>query len=206
MNSNCIFKFFSRLDSITYNHSVRVAALSVEFERYNKMDNTELSQAALVHDLGKVFISSKILDKVGKLTDLEREIINLHPYIGYQLLKSMDVDENICRIVLYHHGFDPLLLSPVGNYDNRHVCEKSVMLHTIDAFEALTSDRPYHRGFPSHEALDIMCKEEGHHPEVMKYLRIMSNSSNPCLNTCVRRTCQQVNCSFINDLLIRCTA
>lgn len=206
MNSNRIFKYFSRLDSITYNHSVRVAALSVEFEKFNKMDNTELSQAALVHDLGKIFISSKILDKVGSLTPLEREIINLHPYIGYRLLKSMDVNEDICRIVLYHHGLDPVVLSPVGAFDNNHVCEKSIMLHTIDAFEALTSDRPYHRGFPSHEALEIMCKEDGHHQGVMEYLKTMANNSDSCTNTCVRRTCQQDNCNFINDLLIRCIA
>lgn len=206
MDNSCIFKYFSRLDSITYNHCVRVAALSVEFEKFSKMDNTELSQAALVHDLGKVFISSKILDKVGKLTDLEREIINLHPYIGYRLLRNMNVGEGICRIVLYHHGFDPLVLSPVDDYDNKHVREKSVMLHTIDAFESLTSDRPYHRGFPSHEALELMRKEEGHHPGVMEYLSNMSNSSNICQNTCVRRTCRQDGCSFINELLIRCIA
>ena len=101
---------FNRLDATTYNHSVRVMKIASEIESFYGLGDNYLSIAALLHDIGKVYISRKVLDKVSPLTGLEREIISLHPYYGYKILKDYDINEDVCRLVLYHHGMDPLCL------------------------------------------------------------------------------------------------
>lgn len=205
MNEKGINEYFNRLDASTYNHSVRVAALAMEYERLINLGDIDLSQAALVHDLGKIYISTKILDKVGKLSLLEREIVDLHPYIGYRILRGMNVREEVCQIVLYHHGTRPPILSQIEPYDAPEVYDKALMLHTIDSFEALTSDRPYHRGCSAHEAMDIMFSEEGHHLGVMEYLSSISNETSG-ERAFVRNAYHREAYSIIDGLLMRCTA
>jgi putative nucleotidyltransferase with HDIG domain len=165
-----ITEIFDKLDSSTYNHSIRVMDIAIEVEQYLKLPDNNLSNAALLHDIGKVYIPMRILDKIGKLSDLERELINLHPYIGYMILKDFGMNEDVCRIVLYHHGFYPITIQKINQYGNDRVLDQASMLHSIDEFEALTSDRPYHRGVLAHEALEIMQREENHHPKILEYI------------------------------------
>ena len=105
-----------RLDSMTYNHSVRVMMISAEIEEYLGMTDHQLMYAALFHDVGKIYTPFNILDKNERLTKLERQIIDLHPYIGYSMLSELGIDEDICRIILYHHGTQPLTIQDVGHY------------------------------------------------------------------------------------------
>lgn len=175
MNNN-IYSILHRLDSVTYNHSVRVMSIARELETFLSFDNHLLSNAALVHDVGKIYISSKILDKRGRLEQIERQIIDLHAYIGYQILKEQGIKEEICRIVLYHHGTDPILLDNIPACNGMLIYEMAQMLHSIDSFEALTSDRPYHRGLLPIEALEIMKKESGHHQATLDYLNFVLNN------------------------------
>lgn len=164
-----------RLDSMTYNHSVRVMMISAEIEEYLGMTDHQLMYAALFHDVGKIYTPFNILDKNERLTKLERQIIDLHPYIGYSMLSELGIDEDICRIILYHHGTQPLTIQDVGHYDKDSVYEKALILHTIDAFEALTSDRPYHRGVISKEALKIMMRGEKYDKKVLEYIMEISS-------------------------------
>lgn len=159
-----------RLDSTTYNHSIRVVMLASELEEYMGLTDHKLSYAAMFHDIGKLYMSFNILDKNSRLTKLERELVDLHPYIGYMILSDLGIDEDICRIVLYHHSPRPVTIHDVGYYDKSSVYEKARILHTIDAFEALTSDRPYHRGRPSKEALKILAREDGYDAKALEYI------------------------------------
>lgn len=197
---NDVYGIFGRLDSITYNHSIRVMALAKEFEKYSKAEDDILSQAALMHDIGKVLITTKILDKVDRLTPLEREMISLHPYIGYKMLTDLHINETICQIILYHHGKHPTALSKISFSPDSAILNKSLMLHTLDAFEALTSDRPYHRGYIPKEALDIMCRESDQHPAVMKYLTEAA-SQPPAKVSAVHRSHYMQDIDLIDDIL-----
>jgi len=167
----CIFDLFNRLDSTTYNHSIRVMSLAMEFEQTYQYNNDNLSEAALVHDIGKIYVSSKILDKTMSLSKVERELVNLHSYIGYEILKSFHVNDEVCQIVLYHHGENSMTLSPVIYSDDREIRDKANILRSLDAFEALTSDRPYHNTLPIEQAIQVMVKEGFHHSEVIRFLR-----------------------------------
>ena len=153
------------LDGMTFNHSVRVKEIANMVEYELKFKDKTLSQAAFVHDVGKLYIASNIIDKPGRLSELEYSIMDLHPYIGYRLLKDIGIENEICEIVLYHHGKHPPMLRPIQVSITPHILEKSKILHTIDMYEALTTDRPYRRGFEHDEAIHIMRKEVDNHDE-----------------------------------------
>ena len=161
------------LDSMTFNHSIRVKEIADLVERSLGMKNKKLSCAAFVHDVGKLYIPSNIINKPNRLTDLERDIIDLHPYISYQLLKRIGIEEDICQIALFHHGKHMPCLSPINVKATEEIYEKAKILHSIDMYEALTTDRPYRRGFKHDEALYIMNKEKELHDE--RVLNILSN-------------------------------
>lgn len=184
---NKIYSTIHKLDSITYNHSIRVMCLAREIEDFYHFDNHLMSNAALVHDVGKFYITSKILDKKERLDLVERELINLHSYIGYKMLKEFGVNEDICRITLYHHGLRPIVLEKLDPYNNPLISDMAFMLHSIDSFEALTSDRPYHRGLLATEALDVMIKESNHHQAILDYIIYMTDNEELCDSSAIFR-------------------
>lgn len=149
-----------RLDGMTFNHSTHVREIARNYEKSVMGDiDKSLSTAAFLHDVGKVYIPFCIIDKPSSLTKLERQVIDLHPYLGYQMLKEFEVDEEICRTVLYHHSFNPPVLEDIGTYRNSKIDEMAVMLKTIDIYEALITARPYRRGFSKRKALKILESE-----------------------------------------------
>lgn len=196
-----ISSLFMRLDPFTYNHSMRVRDIAEEIEEFYDFPDKSLSTAALVHDIGKVYISSKILNKISRLSDLEREIVDLHPYIGYKLLKEQNVDEKICRIVLYHHGIHPSTLTEIEPIEDADMYDKALMLHSIDCFEALTSDRPYHRGYLANEALDIMLSEKNHHQAFLDYVIDLTDKGKTTDNSVIFRTRAIADDEFVDSML-----
>lgn len=158
------------LDSMSYNHCVRSSEIAREIESKFDLGSNLLSKAALVHDVGKIYVSSKILGKPDQLDFLERKIIDLHPYIGYQILRQCGVNEKICTITLYHHGVKPPMLSDIKIKMDDEIKHYALMLHTIDAFEALTTDRSYRRGYTQAKAVEIMDKESMHDKNVLDFL------------------------------------
>lgn len=166
-----IYSALQQLDSQTLSHSIRTNNIAEEVEHELNDSSHLLSDAALVHDIGKIYISSLILNKVEKLTVLERQIINLHSYYSYKILSEMNVDKKICKIVLYHHGTSPLTLEQVPRCEDIEVLKYAKMLHTIDVYEALTRSRIYRNAFTQEEAIAIMEKETGYDLFVMDFLK-----------------------------------
>lgn len=174
-----LYDDFTHLDSITLNHSVRVMLICREYWSYsNDKDLSMLVDAALIHDIGKLYVSSAILDKVGTLSTLERRLVDLHPYIGYCVLNDYNINSPINSLVLFHHGFDPVTLSIINPLRNKDIEDMATMLHTVDVFEALTSDRPYHRGVSSKSALNMMSdgRDKTFHSDVLMFLRFKSEN------------------------------
>lgn len=165
----------ARLDATTYNHSIRVCKFCRLIEDEFSLPNRKLSQAGLVHDIGKYFITSKVLDKKGKLDEIERKVIDLHAYIGYLILKHYDVDDVVCKMVLYHHTFSPVGFSSDIKFvcNNENIKKYTLMLKTIDMYEALTTDRPYHRRVSNEEAVDMIKQKNEYNSDT---LRIISTS------------------------------
>lgn len=173
--SNDVLNLMEKLDSTTYNHSYRLWELAISFEEHFKCKDDVLSKAALLHDIGKLYVPDWILNKRGGLDALEREVIDLHPYYGYRILEACGVDEVVRRIVLYHHGMHPKVLAALPEYNDSMVMERATILHTLDVFEALTTDRPYRRRMSVKRACAWMEQESGYHTGTLVYLRNYCN-------------------------------
>lgn len=118
-----------------------------------------LELASLLHDIGKIFIPRSILDKPGPLDAAEWQELRRHPMTGYQLVRG-SVPEEVARIVLTHHerydgtGYPHAIPGPKIPVEAR-------ILQVADAFDAITSDRPYQPALPVAYALNEMVRCAG---------------------------------------------
>lgn len=154
-------------DDYTFAHSVNVAALSTLIGllcHYSKADLITLSVGALLHDIGKLNVSLKILNKPTALTDDEFDYISHHPHWGAQRIKTfnttkLDLDV-ISKIAYQHHehldgaGY-PLHLMGA----EIHPFAKIVAI--ADVYDALTTQRAYKKAYAPHIAYKIMTKCSG---------------------------------------------
>ena len=157
------------LDSTTYNHCNRVKRLTEKVMIAQGSIDEELLVAALFHDIGKLYIPTRILDKHEGLTELEREIVDRHAYYGYRILKELPFSERTAQIVLFHHGYraDDALRLGISVTEDVLLC--AGMLMTVDRFEALTTDRPYHRSVSAEQAARIIARDV-HDEETLRVL------------------------------------
>ncbi|GAB2894783.1 cyclic di-GMP phosphodiesterase [Uliginosibacterium flavum] len=143
-------------DDYTFLHCVSVCALLVAFCRTLNIDADTTRQAGmggLLHDTGKALVPDSVLNKPGKLTDEEFDLIKRHPRDGYEiLLRSPEIGPIPLDITLHHHE------RMDGNgYPDKLPPEKIQnlvrMSSIVDVYDAITSDRSYHRGMPATDAL-----------------------------------------------------
>lgn len=143
-------------DEYTAIHSLNVCVLSLTFGRSLGLMGDELNElglGALLHDIGKMQVPLEVLNKPGKLTTEEFEIMKSHPEKGYEiLLNDKTLSTNVLSIVRSHHE----RISGKGYPDN--LPEDGITYFTkivsiTDVYDAITSDRVYHDGMTPHEAL-----------------------------------------------------
>ena len=145
-------------DRFNRGHSRRVAELASRFAHHVGLPARErelLETAAKLHDIGKIGIPEEILNKPGRLTHSEFDIIKSHPVIGEQILMPLDFLAEARPIVRHHHErWDG------GGYpDGLHgssIPHTAAMLSIVDSFDAMTSTRPYRDGLPRERALSIL--------------------------------------------------
>ena len=147
-------------DPYTAEHSQRVTEMAVRIAeayglRAQEIDRVEL--AARVHDLGKIGISDVILNKPGKLEEHEWDLMKAHPVIGEQLLGPYRQFRHESTIVRYHHERWDGRGYPDGLKGN-DIPIGSRIIGVADAFDAMTSDRPYRKALPDEVALDEIRK------------------------------------------------
>lgn len=172
MIPDSVMELMDRLDKDTYNHSVRVSKLVEGANQYMHLSNEDMVSAAFLHDIGKLYIPPVILFKKGLLTNLERDLIDLHSYIGYELLGGFEqIPDSIRYMVLYHHSKNPACLHEVTNNLTTQIYDGAWKIKTMDVFDAICSDRPYHKGLSPNKAIEIMEYEGGYHPKCMEYLK-----------------------------------
>lgn len=143
-------------DDYTFLHSVSVCTLLVAFCRSMGMDPALTRQAGLgglLHDTGKALVPDEVLNKPGRLTDEEFEIIRKHPKDGYDiLLKTPGVGDIPLDITLHHHE----RMDGSGYPDKLpgdRISTSAQMAAIVDVYDAITADRCYHKGMPAAEAL-----------------------------------------------------
>jgi HD-GYP domain-containing protein (c-di-GMP phosphodiesterase class II) len=147
-------------DPYTAGHSGAVLDLSVALARSLRLsppDLMELEAAALMHDLGKVGVPDVVLNKPGPLDDEEHALVRRHTLWGAELLAEVTGLEPVATIVRFHHERWDGTGYPYGLEGSR-VPIASRIIAVCDAYDAMTSDRPYRRGLsPEWAARELMA-------------------------------------------------
>ena len=156
----------SRCDHYTYTHCLNVATLSIGLGlelKLSKQDVRTLGIGAMMHDLGKSKMPSEILNKQGKLNELEYRLIQGHVRMGAEILKSnKDFPEEAFPVVLQHHeklngkGYPYKLRG-----DNIKLFGRICAI--ADSYDALTTGRAYKKAFKPYDALTIISRQTAHY-------------------------------------------
>lgn len=137
------------------------------------IDENTIKEASMLHDLGKVLIPSKILNKPARLNQKEREIMNIHSTLGYELLKTQNINEEILELIKYHHQNLKRSGYPALSAEHSPSDIGVQIISTADKYSALREARVYRRKLSRIESLVILYKEvlEGKiHKDVYKAL------------------------------------
>lgn len=148
-------------DEYTAIHSMNVCIFALSFARYlgfNTEEMNEIGIGALMHDIGKMRVPLEILNKEGKLTKEEREIVKQHPQHGLDILKdSKGLPDSTIEVVYSHHERKQGTGYPQGLVETQiHLFARIVAI--VDVYDAITSDRVYHHGMNTLDALKNMFK------------------------------------------------
>lgn len=146
-------------DDYTFHHSVNVAILAtatgIQLE-LKRSDIYDLCMAAVMHDVGKIYLPKEILNKPGKLTDEEFAEVKLHPVRGYDYLRETHyISYDACKGVLMHHERHDGLGYPSGSRGDE-INKIGKILAICDVYDALTSDRPYRKAWSPSEAIEYL--------------------------------------------------
>jgi HD-GYP domain len=160
-------------DDYTYYHSVNVTTLAIVLGtaiQLNKNELYELGMAAILHDIGKLFVDKTVLNKDSELTEEEFDEIRNHSYLGYRFLKDKaDIPVKSSVAILQHHEkFNG------DGYPNRtsgkDICLYGRILSVVDVYDALTSDRCYRKALMPSEAMEYLMGNGGimFDPEIVR--------------------------------------
>ena len=148
-------------DPYTKGHSERVANYSLLIANHLELENAaEIETAALIHDIGKIGISESILNKPGRLTEEEFFNIKQHPEIGYRILNMIEEFQDIKHIIRHHHEWFNGQGYPLG-LSGEAIPLGGRVIAVADAFDAMTSSRPYKQPSSTTEALEEIQKMSG---------------------------------------------
>lgn len=154
----------SSYDNYTYNHSINVDILSVVLGIGLGLKDKELvklSQAALLHDIGKTGISKKILNKPKKLSPKEYKEVQNHSYYGYNMLKNNDNIASVVRNAIYsHHENEDGSGYPRGLVSKK-IHKFAKIIHIADVYDALTARRVYKEPLNPADTLEYLMANAG---------------------------------------------
>ncbi len=161
-------------DEYTEGHSRRVEHYVEQMAEKMKFPPNRIESikvAALLHDIGKIGVKDSILGKPGRLTDEEFESVQQHPSIGVRILEEANLSEEVIDAIHHHHEY----YNGNGYPDNQKGNEvplDAYIIGAIDAYDAMTSDRPYRKALSKEKAISILKKERGEqfHPDVIDTL------------------------------------
>lgn len=160
-------------DRYTYGHSERVTYYSTKLAEKINLPNEQvqiLNYAAFLHDIGKIEINREILNKKGKPTEEEWNILKQHPKWGSDIVKGVNKLQPVAKLILHHHE----------NYDGSGypdgMKEEGIpllarIIRIVDSYDAMTSNRPYKSNMITSEVIEELerCSGKMFDPELTKH-------------------------------------
>jgi len=173
-------KYIESADKYTQGHSVRVSQYATDIALSMKLparDVENIKVAALLHDVGKVEVSSELIRKAAELTKDEKSMVASHTEKGAQLLSSVgDVLRDAVPLVLAHHEY-------FAPGENRGIATDvpplgARIIAVADSYDAMVTDRPYRAGMPVWKAFEELdrCTGTQFDPEVVKHFKHVLSS------------------------------
>ena len=164
-------------DPYTAGHQKRVANIAVAIARTMGLDELRIDgirMAGMIHDLGKIAVPAEILSKPGRITEIEYSFLKMHPQVGSDILKGVELPWPIATIILQHHeDFNG------AGYPCR-ICGTDVLIEAriirvADSLEATAAHRPYRPGKGIDKALEEMLRDRGTRldPQVVDACRLV---------------------------------
>ena len=161
-------------DQYTAGHSWRVSQLSCAIASAMQLEPSHVERiriGALLHDIGKIGIADSVLQKRGRLTKKEESIVMQHPVIGRRILEGVQGFAPYLGAVEQHHeNWDG------SGYPYRQLGDETLIdariIHVADAYDAMTTHRPYRRGLTHDEAISELIEFAGRQfdPQIVKFL------------------------------------
>jgi putative two-component system response regulator len=148
-------------DAYTEGHTERVGALADEVGQLVGLDDEAreaLRQGGVLHDIGKIGIPNEIINKAGLLTDKERIVMNKHPIIGERICEPLKSLHHLLPIIRWHHEKLDGSGYPDGISGSKFPVPAQI-LQLADIFDAITTDRPYHRARTRDGAIGFLHME-----------------------------------------------
>ncbi len=158
-------------DPYTTGHQLRVAALAQEIAKEMYLPEEwirGIHVAALIHDIGKIYVPAEILSRPSKLTTSEFALVKTHPSVGYDILKTIEFPWPIADVVLQHHERLDGSGYPRG-LDTGNILLEAQILAVADVVEAMSSHRPYRPAHSLETTLEEISKNKGrlYEPDVV---------------------------------------
>jgi diguanylate cyclase (GGDEF)-like protein/putative nucleotidyltransferase with HDIG domain len=150
-------------DQTTHNHIGRVDAYATALAKALDMSETDvlaIKTASLLHDIGKLGVPEHILAKPGPLTPEEFQKVRMHPQLGADIIGGVPFPYPVAPLVLSHHERWDGRGYPQG-LKGQEIPLGARILCLVDYFDALTSDRPYHKPMPVDAAVELIQNESG---------------------------------------------
>ncbi|MBI5376589.1 MAG: HD-GYP domain-containing protein [Candidatus Schekmanbacteria bacterium] len=163
-----------KFDDYTFKHSVNVAILTIALGKYLNYPDKEveiLGTGGLLHDCGKMKIPNEILNKEGRFSEAEFEIMKKHPIYGAEMLEeSAHFDQKSILMALQHHERYSGGGYPTGCTASK-ISTFGMMTAVADVYDAITSDRVYNKALNPFEGLRKLYTEKGHqfHPTIFEH-------------------------------------
>ena len=150
-------------DAYTAGHSAAVAVYTRDIAREMGFDDETVRVAhlaGLLHDIGKIGVPGRVLNKTAPLDDEEYELMKSHAAMGAEILGEVDLYEDIAILVRYHHERIDGRGYPDG-ISGDAIPAISRMISVADTYSAMTTDRPYRDGMPTEKAMSILRECRG---------------------------------------------
>lgn len=163
-------------DNYTFQHSIDVTLMGLLLARkigWNKERLTAFGIGCLLHDMGKIFIQSEILNKPGQLSEAEFEIMKTHPTLGYDLIRTLapHLSNLVAHVAYQHHERQDGSGYPRGIKGNKAldrnepntIHDFGAVAAVADIYDAMASDRPYRQGWPANKVVNLIQELSGSH-------------------------------------------